>query len=342
MKNSVVCRFLLLSTWSLLSQAPLGAQAVQPEQRSAQPSSTPPRAEIVGAKALSTTLLGPDDQIMIYAVDVPEISNTPLRIDPNGDLRLPLIGRVHAAGMTVEDLERDLIERLKAYLREPDITIGVTDLRSQPVSILGAVGTAGVRQLEGRKTLVEVLSTAGGLSADAGPTVRITRRLDQGRIPLPEATEDPSGRFSTVEIDVKPLLEGRNPDKNIVIRPNDVISVPRADIVYVVGEVGKPGPVALTSGHTISVIEAVSASGGVLRTAASDHARLLRRLPGEQKRRDLNVNLSQIMRGKADDMPLLAGDILFVPDSGSKRIAARAIEAVIQTGILIGSYGAIR
>jgi polysaccharide biosynthesis/export protein len=242
----------------------------------------------------------------------------------------------------VEDLERELIERLKAYLQEPDVTIAVTDLRSQPVSILGAVGTAGVRQLEGRKTLVEMLSTAGGLSADAGSTVRITRRLDQGRIPLPEATEDPSGRFSTVEIDVRSLLEGRNLDRNIVIQPNDVISVPRADILYVVGEVGKPGPVALTSGHSISVIEAVSASGGVLRTAAPARARLLRRFPGEEKRRDLNVNLRQIMQGKADDLPLLAGDILFVPDSGSKRVAARAIEAVIQAGVIIGSYGTIR
>jgi polysaccharide export outer membrane protein len=332
MKNSVVCPFLLLSTWSLLSQAPLCAQGVQPEKRNGQ---------IAGAKALSTNLLGPDDQITIHAVDVPEISNTPLRVDPNGDLRLPMIGRVHAAGMTVEDLERELIERLKAYLQEPDVTIAVTDLRSQPVSILGAVGTAGVRQLEGRKTLVEMLSTAGGLSADAGPTVRITRRLDQGRIPLPEATEDPSGRFSTVEIDVRSLLEGRNLDRNIVIQPNDVISVLRADIVYVVGEVGKPGPVALTSGHSISVMEAVSASGGVLRTAAP-RARLLRRLPAEEKRRDLAVNLRQIMRGKADDLPLLAGDILFVPDSGSKRMAARAIEAVIQAGVLIGSYGTIR
>src|SRR5439155_15594976 len=112
-------------------------------------------------------------------------------------------------------LERELIKRLKVYLLEPDVSIAVTELRSQPVSILGAVGTPGVRQLEGPKTLVEMLSIAGGLSADAGPTVRITRKLDQGRIPLPEATEDTAGRFSTVEIDVRPLLDAKNPEKNI-------------------------------------------------------------------------------------------------------------------------------
>jgi polysaccharide export outer membrane protein len=334
MKNAFLWAAVLFSGW-LLFPAPLRAQSVQAETRDG-------RVVDGEANAQSAYLLGPDDQITIHALDVPDINNIPQRLDPNGDLRLPMIGRVHAAGMTVAELEQELIKRLKAYLQEPDVSIGLTELRSQPVSILGAVGTSGVRQLEGRKTLLEVLSLAGGLSADAGPTVRITRHVDRGRIPLPEATENASGRFSTVEIDVRSLLEARNPEKNIVIQPYDVISVPRADVVYVVGEVGKPGPVPLSSGHSISVMEAVSSSGGVLRTAAPTHARLLRRIPGEEKRSELNVNLQHIMQGKAGDLPLMAGDILLVPDSSSKRMTARAIEAVIQAGLIIGSYGVIR
>jgi polysaccharide biosynthesis/export protein len=334
MKNTVLCAA-VFSGWLLFSPQPLRAQSVPPGTRDG-------RVVDVGANAVSRYVLGPDDQITVHALDVPDISNTPQRLDPNGDLRLPMIGRVHAAGMTVEELERELTARLKAYLQEPDVSIAVAELRSQPVSILGAVGTSGVSQLEGRKTLVEVLSMAGGLSADAGPTVRITRNLDHGRIPLPEATEDESGRFSTVEIDVRPLLEATTPEKNIVIQPYDVISVPRADMVYVVGEVGKPGPVPLSSGHSISVMEAVSVSGGVLRTAAPTRARLLRRAPGQEKRTELNFNLQHIMQGKADDLPLMAGDILLVPDSSSKRITARALEAVIQAGVIIGSYGVIR
>jgi polysaccharide export outer membrane protein len=210
------------------------------------------------------------------------------------------------------------------------------------VSVIGAVSTPGVRQLEGRKTLIEVLSMAGGISADAGPSLRITRRLEQGRIPLPGATEDTTGGFSIAEVDVRSLLDARAPEQNIVIRPYDVISVPRAEIIYVVGEVARPGPLPLSGGHSISVMEAVSSSGGVLRTAAPTRARILRRTPGDQKRAELDIDLKKIMQGKADDLPLSAGDILVVPDSSGKRVAARAVEAAIQMGMILGTYGAVR
>jgi polysaccharide export outer membrane protein len=287
-------------------------------------------------------VLGPDDQVAIHAIDVPDISDKPQRLDPNGDLNLPMVGRVHAAGMTLEQLREELTRRLKVYLVEPDVAIAVTEFRSQPVSVIGAVGTSGVRQLEGRKTLVEVLSLAGGVSADAGPSVRVTRRLESGRIPLPEATEDTSGGFSVAEIDLKSLLKATNPEKNIAVRPYDIISIPRAELVYVVGEVAKPGALPLTGGPSVSIMEAVSASGGILRTAAPTHARIVRRIAGGAKRAELTVDLKKITQGKADDLPLVAGDILFVPDSNGKRVAARAIEAAIQVGLLVGTYGVIR
>ena len=295
-----------------------------------------------GTPAAANYVLGPEDQLVIHILDVPDISEKPLRIDPNGDLRLPMIGRIHAAGMSVEQLETELTKRLKAYLQEPDVSVSVAESHSQPVSVLGAVTTAGVKQLEGRKTLVEVLSMAGGLTADAGPTVRIARKLDRGRIPLPEAADDPTGAFSMVDIDVRALLNGLTPDKNILIEPNDLISVPRADLVYVIGEVSKPGPVVLTSGNSISVMEAVSSSGGALRTAATNRVRVLRRVKGQENRTEIEVDLQKIMNGKAKDMALAQGDILVVPDSSGKRMTTRAIEAAIQLGTMIGTYGVIR
>ena len=126
------------------------------------------------------------------------------------------------------------------------------------------------------------------------------------------------------------------------MQPYDVISVPHADIVYVVGEIGKPGSVLLSTGYSISVIEAVSASGGVLRTAASHHARILRRVPGEDKRAELNIDLKRIMQGREKDVPLVAGDILVVPDSNGQKAAMRALEGAIQAGIIFGTYGLIR
>jgi polysaccharide export outer membrane protein len=289
----------------------------------------------------STYVLGADDQVVVVAVNVEEISGKPQRLDPNGDLRLPMVGRVHAAGMTVEDLENELKKRLSFYLQEPDVTVTVAEYRSQPVSVIGAVAQPGVKQLEGRKTLVEILSMAGGVTADAGPTVRIARKRTQGRIPLPEATDDPTGEYSTVELDTRALLESRAPAKNIMILPNDVISIPRAAVVYVVGEVTRPGPVPV-SGQSISIMEAVSTSGGVMRTAAPSHTRILRRIDGQDKRTELTVDLKKIMNGKALDTPLKAGDILMVPDSSGKKVTARAIEAAIQMGTMIGTYGVIR
>ena len=252
-----------------------------------------------------------------------------------------MVGRVHAGGMTVADLERELTKRLKLYLQEPDVTVTVAESRSQPVSIVGAVATSGVKQLEGGKTLVEVLSMSGGLSADAGPTVRIARKLTQGRIPLPEAVDDPTGAFSVVDLDARALLEGRTPEKNIIVLPNDVISVPRADVVYVIGEVTKPGPVVLNGERSISVMEAISSSGGVLRTAAPARVRILRRVAGQEQRSEIAVDLQKVMNGKAKDQALSTGDILVVPDSSGKRMTARAIEAAIAIGTMVATYGIV-
>ena len=207
---------------------------------------------------------------------------------------------------------------------------------------MGAVASSGIKQLEGWKTLVQVLWLAGGLSADAGPTVRVARPLAQGRIPLPEAQDDPTGSFSIVDLDARKLLEGRIPDKNIAILPNDMVSVPRADVVYVIGEVNKPGPVPLGGGQTMSILEAVSSSGGTLRTAAPSRVRILRRVPGQEERAEVQVDLQKVMNGKARDVALAAGDILVIPDSSGKRATTRVIEAAIQMGTMIGTYGIVR
>ena len=325
-----------------LTAWPLAARAAAPDPQSAPREASQTPAEESNATPRTTYVLGPDDQIVIHAIDVPDISEKPQKLDREGDLRLPMVGRIHAAGMTVADLEAELTKRLKVYLQEPDVTVSVAESRSQPVSIIGAVATSGIKQLDGGKSLVEVLSMSGGLAADAGPTVRIARRLTQGRIPLPEAVDDPTGAFSIVDLDARALLEGRTPEKNIIVLPNDVVSVPRANLVYVIGEVTRPGPVVLSGEHSITVMEAVSSSGGVLRTANSSKVRILRRVAGQEQRAEVEVNLQKVMNGKANDVALAAGDILVIPDSSGKRVTTRAIEAALQLGMMVGTYGIIR
>ena len=290
----------------------------------------------------SSYVLGAEDQIVIHALDLPDISDKPVRLDLNGDLKLPMVGRVHAGGLTSEQLEAELTKRLAVYLEKPDVAVTIAEFHSQPVSVIGEVNSPGVHQIEGRKTLVEILSSAGGLRPEAGPTITITRRIDWGAIPIAGATNDATGKFSIAEIELKPLIGAKTPEKNIVIRPYDVISVPRAGMVYVIGEVAKVGPLPLNDGHSISVLQAVSSSGGVLRTAASGNAKILRPVAGSATWAEFPVNIKKILKGQAEDQTLVAGDILFVPDSTGKRAALRALEAAVQMGTIAGTYGVVR
>jgi polysaccharide export outer membrane protein len=285
--------------------------------------------------ARQTYLLGPQDVVTIHALNAPDISDKPFRLDADGELKLPMLGRIHAGGMTPEQLEGEIGKRLKVYLEEPEVTVGITEFRSQPVSILGSVGTPGVHQLEGQKTLLEVLAVAGGLKSEAGATIKITRRLEYGKIPVPGAVDDPTHQFSIAEINLKSVMDATSPELNILIKPHDVLSVPHSDVVYVIGEVGKAGPLPLNEGQSISVLEAVSSSGGMLRTAAPSHSRILRPVVGQPKRVEVAVDVKKILAGQSDDIPLLAGDILVVPGSTGKRAVLRAIEAAVQAGTMV-------
>ena len=150
--------------------------------------------------------------------------------------------------------------------------------------------------MEGHKTLIEILSAAGGVrEGSAGPSLTITRRIENGPIPLPDAKRDASAMFTTVEIPLKPLLDARTPEKNIVIFAYDTISIPKAEIVYIMGEVAKPGAIPLTEAHSMTVLEAVSISGGVLRTAMNA-GKILRPVEGEARRMEIAVDIKHILK----------------------------------------------
>lgn len=285
-----------------------------------------------GDELRSTYILGPDDQITIQALHISEIGDKPLRVDMSGFVRVPMAGRMRAGGLTVEQLEHELTNQLKAYVQEPEVTVTVAEFRSQPVSVMGAVKTPGVYQLQGRKTLIEILSVSGGLEQDAGDRVRITRRHEWGPLPVAGAHTDGSGQFYVAEVNLKELMQARNPADNFLVRPNDVITVPRADVVYVMGEVKKPGGFTLRDSETVSVLQALSLSEGLLSTAGAKKARILRPQPGNAQRQEIPVNVSSVLAGRTPDVPLKADDILFIPNSASKSALVRGLEAAVQTG----------
>jgi polysaccharide export outer membrane protein len=289
------------------------------------------------ATNLSQYLLGPLDQISLWSGESEELAGRTYTIDNGGAINVPLVGRVNAAGLTTEQLEAELSKKLAAFLRRPQVSVAIVEFGSQPVSVIGAVGSPGVHQLRGRRNLVEVLSVAGGLREHAGHAIKITRRIEYGRIPLDTAVDDPSGRHSIAEVSLRRITEAKNPEENIEIRPHDIISVPTAEMVYVVGEVSRAGGFVLNEQKSISVLQALSLAGGLTQFASAGKARILRGPEGS--RREIAVDLKKVLGGKSNDVHLVAKDILFIPDSRSKKIAIRVTETALQTvsGVLIWS-----
>ena len=281
-------------------------------------------------------VLGPSDEIVILALNAEDIANKPIRITAGGDINLPMVGRIHVAGMTVEQLEAELTERLRKYIRNPEVAINVVEFKSQPVSVTGFVDRPGVIQLEGRKTLIEVLSMAGGLRQDAGYRVKITRKSEWGPIPLPSAKTDATGGYSIAEVNIRGINDASHPEENILILPRDIISVPRAEIVYVMGEVRRPGGFALNDKQSISVLQAIALSEGLGFNAQAKKSKILRPVPGAN-RLEIPINLEQLLQGKTTDITLQPEDILFVPNSAAKTTFHKTVDNVLYgvTGALI-------
>jgi len=281
-------------------------------------------------------VLGPDDQITIHVPDLPEIENRFVRVDSNGMINLALAGDLKVSGQTVDQVRALVETRLRAYLQNPVVTVTVTEYRSQPVSVLGAVNQPGVQQVHGPKTLFEVLSMAGGLRNDAGNLLKITRRKEAGELPLADKTLDAKGEFYVGQVRIRSVMQADNPEENILILPHDVISVPRAECVYVIGAVKRSGGFVLNERENMSVLQALSLAEGLDRQASPGQAKILR--PGtDGQREEIPINIGRVLSGALPDKELRANDILFIPTSVAKNASMRAIEAAIQlgTGVVI-------
>ncbi len=282
--------------------------------------------------------LGVGDQISVHVADMDDLPSEPMRIGPNGTLDFPMIGQVQASGLTVEQFRQELSTRLRKYIATPDITVNLVESESRPVSVVGEVVNPGVRQMVGPRRLLDVISMAGGLKPDAGPNVLITRESQWGKLHAGAVTEDPATHDSSTTLPLDSLLSLKSPQNNILMQPGDTVSVPRADLVYVVGDVKKSGGFELTTHNTMSLLHAVTLAEGLGPDNAAGRARILRPAPnGDGSMSQIPIDIPKILDGRDKDVPLFANDILFVPHSGFKVGTRRAIEAAIAlaTGALI-------
>ena len=263
-----------------------------------------------------------------------------MRIDPNGFIDLPTIGRVEAGGLTIEQLREQLRVKLSRYITGPQISINLVENQSRSASVVGSVNSPGVHALEGPRRLLEVISLAGGVQADAGSRVIVTRQARWGELPLTGAQMDSTGAYSTATLSLEALMSATSPADNILIDPGDVIAVPKAEIVYILGNVKKAGGFPLASKDSMSVLQTLALAEVLAPNASAKNAQILRPAPGgDGKVKEIAIDIIAIERGQQPDVPLFANDILFVPNSLAKAGAKRSAEAILQvaTGVLI--YG---
>ena len=272
-------------------------------------------------------VIGSGDLLGIEVFDVPELSRD-VRVNETGYISLPLMpSKVRAGGLTPFQLQDKLAELLQTngLVSTPQVTVSLKEQHSQPITVIGAVRTPMVIQAVRKTTLLQVLSQAGGISEDAGTTVIITRPgpkgselADPGDISAPSASQ-------TFTISLSDILESGDSRFNIPLIGGDVVSVPRAGIIYVVGAVQKPGGFLLQNDlDHMTMLKMLSLAGGTTSTAKMKNAVILRKNFDTGKRDQVPVDLSKVMKLKTQDVKLQANDILFVPDSSGLKALHRA------------------
>ena len=289
--------------------------------------------------------IGPNDLLNITVLDAPELSH-PARVTADGNVSLPLLGTIKAAGLTPREFELVLQALLRrTYMKNPQVAVSVTEMQSHSLSVLGAVVKPGVFQIRGTKTLLEVLSMAGGLAPDAGDAVLVMRGAsaefvrNQGPQIQSVKAQDvastdgageaatPSNDGNTIEISLKRLLDTGDPKYNVPVHPGDIVKVKTAGIVYVVGDVKQPGGFPVKDNEHITVLQAIALGEGLAPTAAKSRATIIR-VAQNGNQIQLPVNLGKILAGKSPDLPLRPKDILFIPKSGAKSAGRAALDTL--------------
>jgi len=285
----------------------------------------------------SAGLLGPEDSITIAALDCEEISKE-WRISSTGDVTFPMIGQVHLAGMTAEEAEKVLAEKLRRYLRTPQVTVYAAEVRSRPVTVAGAVERPGKFQVTGVTTLLDAIVFAGG-PKNAGAVVTVKRSISQGALSGPGVRMEADGSATMAEFKLKDVMdgpEGPGPEAAFRLRPFDVVTVAPAaapGYVHIVGEVNRPGSVELVTQDSVSLMKVLAVAGGLTHVAAPGSTLILHvNAQGVQTSNAL-VDLKKVMDGKSKDLDLIAGDIVLVPSSKAKVLSQMFTSSALTAGV---------
>lgn len=330
-----------------LAAAPAWGQSLPPQEAGQQASpyrppevSSPlplPRAEtptemrpdMMVPAAPDNYVIGRDDLLSVFVYQMPELT-AQVRVNADGYISLPYLQKqLAASGHTAPQVRAEVQQELAAegLARQPVARVVVSQVESRPIVVAGAVKYPEVIQAARPMRLLEVLSRAGGLGAKAGTTVLLSARTPAGIV--------------TQTFDVTHLLEDPDPGDDPELVGGETVRVVPARLVYAVGALAQPGAFPIQAGEPISVLKALALAKGFSSTmpANKSHAEIIRTGPDGQ-RQEIPVNLDEILKRQRPDRVLVAGDILYVPESGKRKVLGEVVgDAAQALMVFVGYHG---
>ncbi|HXT63744.1 MAG TPA: polysaccharide biosynthesis/export family protein [Pyrinomonadaceae bacterium] len=269
--------------------------------------------------------IGPGDVLEVRVARAPELSREAVRVDQSGHIRMPMLDDdIPAACLTEAELAQGIAKLYLKYKRDPHVDVFVKEFQSQPVAVIGAVRNPAQFKLQRQVHLLELMSLVGGPTETAGQTIQVVH-AEGGMIceQSAGASITETGAFTTYKLN--DTLHG-TAEANPVVRPGDIISVPQADQVFVIGNVMKPTAIPLKEPLTLS--KAIAMAGGTAPSTKRDKIRIIRQVNGTEKQ-EITVDLTSIEKNQTQDVALVANDVIDVPVSGTKRLLRSLLGAVV-------------
>jgi polysaccharide export outer membrane protein len=296
--------FLLLAGAAAAAEAPAPGEAEPPVLEARPIGDLPVEARMPFLKKGGTDYrIGRQDLLQLSVFDLKELDQT-VRVADDGSITLPLLGRLQVAGLTKGELETTIARLLEErYVRNPQVTIFVKEYESKKVAVSGAVKKPDTYEMLGDKTLLEMISLAGGLDRDLGKEIIIFRPTE-------------SGKADRISVDLDKLVYEADPSLNVAVLPGDIVYVPSVEKVriFVTGAVKNPNLYEVPRSEPVTVLKAVTLAGGTTDRAAQSKVQVIR-TDANGKRTTVAVNLKKVKRGKADDPVLMKDDLVLVPES---------------------------
>lgn len=251
--------------------------------------------------------VGGNDILGIKVYNEPELTQEKLRVSSDGLISFPFIGKVKVAGQTTSEIEDEITSRLSegGYFIRPHISVRVEEYRSKKVLVMGAVENPGSYSLEEAVQVLDIISQAGGIDSEEAGRMGILVRK--------EKTNGQSQKLA-VQIDLSELLSGSGTTQNLYLKDKDVLYVPKAGKIFIIGQVQEPGEYTLGTDR-LSLMEAIGLAGGFTRIAARSKVRVVRQTGEGEKTLVVNVQAITERGRQGQDVELQAGDVVVVPES---------------------------